>query len=495
MIPKTVLVIVMALLMTAYNESGHAELALFAHTNSCYLKNLRSQARCGELAVPLNYADKTGAGPEITLKYAIVPALKNDEASTPLFFLAGGPGQSAVELAGMIRGALHEVAQNHDLVFVDQRGTGKSNPLQCDTPELDPFRTISDEANTTLVRQCLENLEADLIAQGLSLANLSEFTTENSVHDLNRVRELLGYQQINLFGGSYGTRLGLTFMRMYPQTLRSVVLDSVAPPQLPIGLVGQHSARAFEHLLVECEQDNACSQAYGELRNTFVQLAAGLKRQSLQVDIRHPTDGTTTPFDISFESLVNSLRAMLYSPVYRRMIPLIISETAKGNYYPLVGVTAQNIEASKQIYMGLTLNVVCNEDFPRIAAKDFDSDADNPFGADASHKLWRLVCPLWPKYPVSPEFSEPVVSGLPVLLISGSMDPVTPPENAQAALDYLSNARHVVLPGGAHTPTFHSCARDLVKAFIDDLDLDVLDVSCIDDTPGTRFMLSLNRAG
>ncbi len=451
---------------------------------ACHLNGLRSEVRCGKLPVPLNY-ENPAAG-TLSLNYAVIPALRSDGPADPLFFLAGGPGQAAVDVAGMITGAFSEVRQQRDLVLIDQRGTGQSAALRCGTPDLPPFASVSDDNTRQLIGECLDELGADVI----------HFSTANSVRDLESLRIALGYEQINLYGGSYGSRLGLVYMKHYPQFIRAAVLDSLGPTQIPIGPFGQSSARSFDLLLAECEANQRCRDAFPQLRNTFSNLADRLMESPVSTEVTHPTLGTATPFDLTFDVLVGNLRMLLYSPHTRQILPLVIQQTAMGNYAPLVGVIAQTIELSEQIAVGLNLNIICNEDFPRISAADWAQDADNLFGGAASHRPWQLLCKDWPRYAVPDEFGEPVVSNIPSLLLSGEMDPVTPPSNGEKALAGLSRGRHLEVPNGAHTVTFHSCARDIVSDFLNAPEkLYTLDISCLEDTPPTRFMLTLNDGG
>jgi pimeloyl-ACP methyl ester carboxylesterase len=463
--------------LTSWHTPSHAE------TRACHVDGIRSEIRCGEFSVPLDH-DAPGAE-QISLRYVIIPSLKQDAHADPLFFLAGGPGQSAVELAAMIRGGFYEVAQERDLVLVDQRGTGGSKPLQCDAEGLDPLVAAGAALDKKMVHDCLATLPKDL----------SHFNTVNTVRDLELVRESLGYDKINIYGGSYGTRLGLVYMRMHPQSIRSAVLDSVGPPQTPIGLFGRSAAQSFELLLLACEADTTCSAAFPRLRSTFVELVGLLRDTPQTARMLHPTKGSDFELQVDDNLLINHLRLMLYSPRSHRMIPLLIDQAAKGNFAPLLGVMAQAIDDNQKIYVGLTMNIVCNEDFPRITDTDFSQDADNSFGLDASHKSWRVACPLWPRYTVDTQFGLPVHSDIPVLLVSGEMDPVTPPENAALAAETLTNSRHLVVARGSHTAAFHSCVQELVVDFIDRLDPESLDAECVNDLPPIRFMLSVNEAG
>ena len=449
-------------------------------TELCHLDGIRGQVQCGELAVPENYQQPNGA--KINIRFAVLPSLAKGKED-PLVFLAGGPGQSAVDVAGMINTAFRPVRANRDIVLIDQRGTGGSQPLSCFDDEQDVYTAGAWDFDAEDVRQCLSSLSGDL----------SQYNSENAIRDFEAVREHLGYQQVNLYGGSYGTRAGLVYMRMFPESVRTAVLDSVGPLQVPIGPFGQSAARSFELVLAECRANAGCQQAFPNLENEFAELKAKLKAQPVEVTIPHPTLGHPTTLLVDEMKLVANLRMQLYSTVGRSMVPLVIHEAHKGNFLPLAGLMAQfGGGESMQMSMGLTFNIVCNEDIPRVSTTEMAQDADNSFGGNASHFGWQNVCPLWPQYRLDPSFAEPVKSDIPTLLLSGNFDPVTPPSNGDKALETLSNARHLVVDNGAHTVAFHSCAPKLINQFLDSKQPADLDPACLADVPTTDFMLGLN---
>ena len=208
---------------------------------NCHLDGIKEQVKCGTLQVPENYslANESGAT-QLSINFAILPAIDNSENKAPLMFLAGGPGQAAVELAAFIKTTFNEIRKTHDIILVDQRGTGKSAPLECpDVVEPDAYQAIPEDLSEQDIKDCLAQFKGDL----------SQFTSENAIRDFDAIRAALGHKQINLYGGSYGTRAGLVYMRMFPESIRSIVLDSVGPIEVPIGLFGQSSARSFSLLL------------------------------------------------------------------------------------------------------------------------------------------------------------------------------------------------------------------------------------------------------
>lgn len=447
---------------------------------NCHVDGIRSQVKCGTLQVPENYS-KVGES-YININFVVLPAIDNSDQKTPLMFLAGGPGQAAAELASGLSSVFYEVRKTRDLILVDQRGTGASHPLQCeDAIEQNVYALTPEDFSTEDIKNCINSLTGDL----------SQYNSENAIRDFDAVRIALNHQQINIYGGSYGTRAGLVYMRMFPDSLRSVVLDSVGPIEVPIGLFGQSSARSFNLLLRNCQKEPSCKQAFPQLEQEFQTLLTRLEQQPAQVKIAHPRLGTQTEFVISKAKFLGTIRSQLYSVASRSLVPLMIHQAYLGNYMPLAGLVAQT-EGGQGIYIGLLLNITCNEDYPRISDDDYIFDANNNFGGNDSHLSFKLACPIWPQYRPNADFYKPVVANIPTLILSGDLDPVTPPSNGDYSANTLPNNKHVVVKNAAHTVAMTTCASDLINEFLTSLKPKELDESCLDDIPDESFMTNLN---
>jgi len=448
--------------------------------DNCHLDGIRSQVQCGTLQVPENYAQPNDA--QISINFAVLPAIDNSKQKTPLMFLAGGPGQAAVELAAGLRKVFSEVHKTHDIILVDQRGTGKSHPLECtDIDELDVYQAIPENFSLQDVKDCLAQFEGDL----------SQYNSENAIRDFDAIRSALGHKQLNLYGGSYGTRAGLVYMRMFPDSIRSVVLDSVGPIEVPIGLFGQSSAQSFQLVLEHCIEEEACNNAYPNLSKEFEQLKTRFDESNVTLTIPHPRLGSNTPFIVSKSKFIGTIFRQLYSVQMRSLIPLVIHQAFLENYAPLAGLIATS-EGGMGIYTGLLFNITCNEDFPRITETMFERDADNNFGGADSQMGFKMVCPIWPQYRPSEDFYQPVTANIPTLILSGGLDPVTPASNGEYPDKTLPNSHHVVIENAAHTVAMSTCASDIVYEFITSLELKKLDESCLEDVPKESFMSSLN---
>ncbi|MEM8941304.1 MAG: alpha/beta hydrolase [Pseudomonadota bacterium] len=447
----------------------------------CYLEGISRQVLCGQLDVPENYEDPEGA--RLNLNVAVLPAIDPSLSSTPMLFLAGGPGQAATTLAALIRRQHFETLKTRDIVLIDQRGTGDSSPLECDTLEdEDVYRDLPANIDIkTEIEACLAQITQDL----------SQFNTENAIRDFDAVREALGYERVHLYGGSYGTRAALIYLQMFPSVVESAVLDSVGPVEVPIGLFGKSAADSFERLLENCRASTACSDAFPELKAEFDALVQRVSESPVEVEIPHPRTGAITTLRLDTQKLTANLRLQLYSREGRSLVPIVVHEAYHGNYRPLAGLISQT-ENGLGINSALTLNIVCNEDVPRVTADMLALDAQNTFDQDTGHRTFHDACPFWPRYTPARELFEPVTAEIPTLLLSGALDPVTPPSNAEITDQTLGNSRHLVAKHGSHIVAGLGCASELIAEFFEHLDPQRLDETCLDEIPPVTFMSSLN---
>ncbi len=451
--------------------------------NDCHLDGIKEQVKCGTLQVPENYSVKDGS--QISINFAILPAIDNSDNKTPLMFLAGGPGQAAVELAAGLRMAFTEIRKTRDIILVDQRGTGKSHPLECDDIFVDQnvYQMIPEDFSEQEIKDCISEFTGDL----------SQYNSENAIRDFDAVRQALGHQQINIYGGSYGTRAGLVYMRMFPESLRSVVLDSVGPIEVPIGLFGQSSAQSFNLVLEHCQQEETCNNAYPNLADEFKELMTRLEEKPVSITIPHPRLGTNTEFIISKSKMLGTIFQQLYSVPSRSLIPLLIHQAYLNNYMPLAGLIAMT-DGVQMVYTGLLFNITCNEDFPRITEQMSAKDAENNFGGNNSQLAFKKACGIWPQYRPSDDFNQAVTADIPTLILSGGLDPVTPPSNGEYPAATLPNSHHIVVDNVSHgvATSTGKCGVLMINEFLTSLTPKELDETCLEDVPEESFMSSLN---
>lgn len=472
---RSCLLIFLSLLLTKIVCASEASI-----THNCHLGEIRAQVKCGQLTVPENYQKPDGT--QISINFAVLPAIDNSEYKTPLLFLAGGPGQAAVELATSLNYVFRDVRKTRDIILIDQRGTGESTALSCEFDAVDSvYKTLSKDLDPQEVKDCITQFSGDV----------TQFNSENAIRDFDAIRAILGHEKINLYGGSYGTRAGLLYMKMFPDSIDSVVLDSVGPIEVPIGLYGKSGERSFELLLENCRNNVSCHKAFPDLLVEFQTVKKRLAENPITLNIQHPRVGTPTTFVIDEQKFTGNLRFQLYSVASQSLVPLVINQAFNGNYLPIQGLISRN-EGERLVYTGLLFNIVCNEDISRVSEKALNADASNLFDGASSQFAWQVVCPLFPQYRPSVDFYQPVTADIPTLIFSGNLDPVTPPSNGEYPAKTLPNSHHIVVKNAAHTVAMSTCANKIINEFLTIKEPKGLDESCLEDVPKPSFMTSVN---
>jgi pimeloyl-ACP methyl ester carboxylesterase len=311
-----------------------------------------TDAYCGTYKVFENRGTRQGR--TIDLKIVVLPALGNEPQPDPLFFLAGGPGQGAAELARPLREMFRRVQADRDIVLVDQRGTGKSHPLTCKS-ESDSLAQLNEplEAAMARLRTCMEGLDADLTL----------YTTPTAMDDLNEVREYLGYDKVNLYGGSYGTRAALVYLRQHEPTVRSVILDGVAPPNMRLPLfMARDAQRALDRLLADCAADSVCNDKYPELTARLRRLVETLDASPAKVRLTHPRTGIAEDVSVDGEFVVNVLFGALYAPLTSTLLPELIARAERHDFQGLLALAMANQCLSENKANGMQMSVIFAED-------------------------------------------------------------------------------------------------------------------------------------
>ncbi len=377
-----------------------------------------------------------------------------------MLFFAGGPGQSAISLAGSVSRLIARVSNRRDLVLIDQRGTGRSAPLQCD--DAAPTRPLAEAADPA--RQLAQMRDCRVALQKLPHGDLRRYTTTIAMQDADAVRQALGIKQWNLVGGSYGTRAALDYMRQFPQAVRRVVIDGVAPPDMVLpASFSTDGQQSFDAMLAACEAEPACTTRYPTLRADWAALLRSLPRS---VTVPHPVTGATETFTLTRDMLLGMVRLPLYVPALASGLPLAVSEAAQGRMAPLLGLAnAMLSRRSTALAAGMHYSVVCAEDLPRLAQATDAPGAD--FGRSSAEQ-YTQVCADWPRGEVPPAFYTLPAAPAATLLLSGGADPATPPRHGERVARALgARARHVVVPQAGHGTLALACMRDVVFRFID----------------------------
>ncbi|MDQ6681571.1 MAG: alpha/beta hydrolase [Pseudomonadota bacterium] len=441
----------------------------------CRVAGIANSVQCGAVRRPLDPARPNGG--QIDVHYVVVPAMARQKLADPVFLLAGGPGQSAIALAPALMPLFARLNNRRDIVFVDQRGTGRSAPLQCDDTSREPFSGDEDpEQQIAALKRCRVQLEKLPHVNGAE--GLRHYTTTTAMQDLDAVRRQLGAARIDLVGASYGTRAALEYMRQYPTAVRRSVLDGVMPPDMAVPAAASIDAQAaFDALFAACEREAACARAYPALRADWKALLQSLPKQVVAVDA---LTGTHSAVRLTREVLLGTVRGPLYVPALAAALPAAIHAAARGHYEALVGL-ASMLASRKgtQLAMGMHFSVVCAEDAPLLTSANDRPGAD--FGTDFA-QLYRRVCADWPRGDVAAAFYRVPPATSAVLLLSGGSDPATPPRHAARIAAALGPfARHVVVPNAGHGIIGIGCMRDVLFRFIDaenDKDALAVDTGC-----------------
>ena len=440
-------------------------------------------AWCVPFEVPENRADPNGR--KIALKLAVIGSDIAATQDDPIVFLAGGPGQAATETWPSIAPALQSARRYRHVVLLDQRGTGGSNALRCKASDVAADADFDPAVAGAEARRCLDDIKAK--------ADPRYYTTTDAVEDLEAVRVALGGVKFNLVGVSYGTRVAQQYMTRHPDGVRSAVLDGVAPNELVFG--GEFARNLDEALkgrFALCANDKACAARFGDVYKTLYETREKYRAAPVPVTIRDPQNFETKQRRFDHNLLDGLVRLFAYSPESAALLPLVIREAAAGNTAPIV---AQAEYVAKDLSDGMTagmgLSVVCAEDADLIV--DAPQDKSLILGETMVAAI-RAQCEAWPKGKRPDDFHRPIKSDLPVLILSGQFDPVTPPRYGDAVLKGLSKGRHLVAPGQGHNVIGRGCMPRLVKRFIEKLETDQLDAGCIAELGPTPFFLDFNGA-
>ena len=445
---------------------------------------------CYEVSVPEDWADPD-PDDQVVLPVAVFPADEGSVADDATIYLDGGPGVATLDLLWSSFSLLHQPQVGpRDYITYDQRGVGRAEPaLTCpELGELEVERLAGEidpaqEADVTIaaVAACRDRLEAEG-------ADLDAYNSVASANDVEAIRALLGYERLNLVGVSYGTRLAQTYLRQYPQVIRSVVLDSIVPVEADLWTnLAPEAQGAFEQLFAGCAADPACAETHPDLENRFFALADQLDADPIEVEFRDLIGGDTVPAVVDGDELIGLVFQALYDRGSFSLVPSMVAEIEQGDYgtvefFGSIGVTNLPYAA-----LGMRLSVECNEEIA------FESEADLVANAPTDPGYRRLgeldgeatlfdLCEAWPAGAAPDVEAEPVISDVPTLLLAGAYDPITRPGNADVVAASLTNEVSFLLPDEGHGLVSTPCGAELVAAFLDDPS-ETPDDACIASSP------------
>lgn len=447
----------------------------------CGVAGVTKDALCAQYEV---YEDRAkNAGRKIKLNVMVLPALIDKPAPDPIFYLQGGPGGAATSVASAwFMGQMH---RTRDVVLVDQRGTGKSNPLTCnfrgDPNDMRGY--FAEYLTPEAVRACRTELEKN--------SDLRLYTTTIAMADLDEVRVALGYDKINVDGGSYGSTTALSYLNFYPQHVRTVTISGVAPPTNTL-LVG--FARGVDHalnrLFDDCAADEKCKAAFPDLRKDWAAVVANVSKAPVTFDALNSVTRQKQQVTMTREGFAELVRLMLYQPNVMSIMPLLIHQMSQGDFSQF-SYYAFQVQRGLDlgIARGMQLSVFCAENVPFIKESDIEAGTAGTFYGGARARLYLKACEQWPHGEVPAKFHAPIKSDTPVLMLSGELDPVTPPDAATPLLRWLPNGRQIIMHNATHNT--YECQERLAREFIERGSAKDLDASCVEGIKRLPFLTAL----
>jgi len=462
--------------------------------SSCELgrpnSGVRAPAWCTTFEVPENRADPHGR--RIGLRLALVRSDATVADKDMVVLLAGGPGEAATQSWSMVAPAFKETLKHHDVLLLDQRGTGGSNPLSCKAAEGDGNEDAGGGTAGPELGKLRRQVRACLDEVG-KRADPRYYTTTVAVQDLEDVRKALGSPAFDLVGVSYGTRMAQQYLMRHPGAVRSVVLDSPVPNQAALGEdFAANLERALKLDFAQCTATPACKRRFGDPMQTLYQLRDALRANPHTVSFRDPQSWATVTRPLNEFALAGVVRLFAYAPETAALLPLSIDAAAHGDVGPLLGqARLLNGDLSGDMNSGMSMSVICSEDADLLRPRP--QDADTILGNHLIDTI-QAECSVWPHGSRPADFHAPLKSSKPILLLSGQFDPVTPPAYGRQILAGLGDARQLLFKGQGHGELMRGCMPKLLARFIDKPDPKALDAACLERLGPTPAFVNFNGA-
>lgn len=436
----------------------------------CHVPGVAEALKCGVHEVYENREARSGR--KLPLKIIVIPARHPHPDQGPVFFVTGGPGETDADQAPDLAGSSER--ENHDVVLVDERGTGDGHRLDCPSPGSDD--NLQGYLKGPFDRAALRRCAAELSQR----FDLSQYTTANFADDLDEVRQAMGYDRINLNGGSFGTYAAMAYIRRHGEHVRAAYLTSLVVLDNKVPLYHARAAQeGLDALLDQCEADPACHGAYPTVRADIAGILARLREHPAETWVRHPVTGARTPVTLDATGFADGMRTMLYGSPTAHGLPRLVARAKGGDFNPFA---ERAMAASRNIYgglrMGLSLAITCNEFTGRIRADEIEPAVRGTFLGDWRVRAQMAVCADWPKTHLPADYFAPFRSQVPTVLVSGDMDPASRPHWGETAARSLPNSIHIVVPGGAHTPD-NDCTAEVREQLFARGSVKGLDLGCV----------------
>ncbi len=442
----------------------------------CRLAGAEHEAKCFSLerAVSPDHPD----GPTLTIRGAVLPA-REAARRAPVYFFAGGPGQAAMEAFGPLLPALAELGRERDLVFVDQRGTGSSASLDCPSSAARGLaERLAEVDSRAEIEACLATLTHDP----------RNFITRIAADDVDAVRAGLGHERIALVGGSYGARAAMVYARQHSDRVDRIVLDGVAPVDMAMPVSFARDADdALARMFADCSADSSCAAAFAGGRAGFDAYLTRLRGTPMTYTMPDPRTGAAAPLTVDADMIATAVRAVLYSSDLSALLPYVLARAEAGDPGPLLTQAFVLSDAvGDAMSEGMFLAVVCAEDVPQLTDERIEREAANTFLGPRIARAFVDACAPWPKAELAADELAPIAITAPTLVLSGELDPVTPPRWGDHVMPGLADGRHVIVPGAGHGTLLVGCVRSLVRDFLNG---DEPDPACVSDNRRPPFFV------
>ena len=460
--------------------------------SACELPQSKSgattSAYCAKFSQPENRAAPEARALDLRLALIKSDAVAAD--SDIVVYLAGGPGQSAIDTWPRVAGAFELLRRHHHILLLDQRGTGGSNALLCPGKEGDE-KSITTPVGEGFDPKQMRDLTQACLAAVQKKADPRYYTTSDAVADLEALRQALGAPLFDLVGISYGTRMAQQYAMRHADGVRSIVLDSVAPNELVLGEdFAINLEAALKAQFAGCTQAPDCNKAFGDPYASLQKLRAALHAQPKEIELRDPVTFRSITRRVDDRVVAGLVRMFAYTPETAALLPLSIAQGLKGDYTPLLGQTQVLAgDMSDLAENGMQMSVICSEDAELLTPRP--QDADLVLGTAMIDGL-RSACEVWPHGARPDDFHTPLKSDKPVLVLEGEFDPVTPPRYGEQVMKTLSNAKLIVAKGQGHNVIGRGCIPKLVEDFVDKLSAQSLDTKCVDALGLTPAFVDFN---
>jgi pimeloyl-ACP methyl ester carboxylesterase len=428
-------------------------------------------AKCGTYRVYENRSAHSGR--QIDLKIAVLPATTDQVEPDPLVYFAGGPGGAATDVAPMLKTEFRTLNETRDIVLIDQRGTGGSNLLMCPRPGK-PFDVADAAALSAYAKACMDNLDADP----------SWYTTRAYVDDVNEARQALGYDKINISGGSYGGTVVQVYLLQHPETVRAALINNSTLIDYPIfEHLADSSQRAFDLVMARCEQDEECHAAFPDPQGDLVAAFAQLETQPVETTVWDPA--ISEPISVTPAILSGVVHEMLMGANTAARLPRLLHRAVtRDDWDAIAEIYVNHMLPQQRASAGLVMYAVirCAEPWAMGRLDEVERNGQNTYSRDVALAQAQSIagtCALLPRSEPEALYGPTQKSDVPVLVLNAEEDPQNPPENVAKTAEVYPNSKVLFEPYRGHYTVNWSCLSKVYTEFIELGNVNDLKADCL----------------